>query len=259
MEKTNIIDLIRDKVVDFINNNKEKVGISVSPFCKDLKDALKYLGFKDWDDFIKQLKTHDDVLIWTMTELMNWGMGDKDYTKELFIYKETDDQVIYHIYDSDPLNPKTRYFIMNNINDEITEVERKKKIIEVEEFEPILNKSCPFCKNRTPLILGEYCLSFFDEYPVSKGHTLVIPKRHVNKMDELTSDEIKDMYVILQQTKYLLQERYNPDGFNIGINEGEAAGQTVPHLHIHIIPRYNGDVDEPRGGIRGVIPNKQKY
>ena len=78
-------------------------------------------------------------------------------------------------------------------------------------------------------------------------------------MDELTSDEVKDMYVILQQTKHLLQERYNPDGFNIGVNEGESAGQTVPHLHIHIIPRYNGDVENPRGGVRGVIPHKRNY
>lgn len=128
-------------------------------------------------------------------------------------------------------------------------------------------KECPFCKiwesngshSFKVLVVGEYCVSVLDQYPVSEGHCLIIPKRHVSSIDELSDVELKDLYTVLHQTKILLIETYLPDGFNIGINEGEAAGQTVPHLHIHLIPRYEGDVVCPRGGVRGVIPSKKEY
>ena len=128
-------------------------------------------------------------------------------------------------------------------------------------------KECPFCKiwesngshSFKVLVVGEHCVSVLDQYPVSEGHCLVIPKRHVGSIDELSDVELKDLYTVLHQSKTLLIETYLPDGFNIGINEGEAAGQTVPHLHIHLIPRYEGDVVCPRGGVRGVIPNKKEY
>lgn len=128
-------------------------------------------------------------------------------------------------------------------------------------------KECPFCKiwesngshSFKVLIVGEHCVSILDQYPVSEGHCLIIPKRHVISIDELTDSELKDLYVVMKQIKILLCETYQPDGFNIGINEGEAAGQTVEHLHIHIIPRYEGDVVCPRGGVRGVIPSKCNY
>jgi diadenosine tetraphosphate (Ap4A) HIT family hydrolase len=128
-------------------------------------------------------------------------------------------------------------------------------------------KECPFCKiwesdgshSFKVLVVGEHCVSILDQYPVSEGHCLIIPKQHVNSIDELSDVELKDLYTVLHQTKILLIETYTPDGFNIGINEGEAAGQTVPHLHIHLIPRYEGDVVCPRGGVRGVIPDKKNY
>lgn len=121
------------------------------------------------------------------------------------------------------------------------------------------NNNCIFCNPTNILINGEYAYSRLDGFPVSEGHCLVIPKRHVSSIDELTDSELKDLYVVMNQTKTLLRETYQPDGFNIGINEGEAAGQTVEHLHIHIIPRYEGDVVCPRGGVRGVIPGKKEY
>ena len=121
------------------------------------------------------------------------------------------------------------------------------------------NNNCIFCNPTNILINGEYSYSRLDGYPVSEGHCLVIPKRHVISIDDLTDSELKDLYTVLRQTKIMLCEVYQPDGFNIGINEGEAAGQTVPHLHIHIIPRYEGDVECPRGGVRGVIPSKRNY
>jgi len=98
-----------------------------------------------------------------------------------------------------------------------------------------------------------------DGFPVSKGHVLIIPKRHISDYFQTTEKEILDMDQALKVMKERIQKEFNPDGFNIGINNGTAAGQTVMHLHIHLIPRYSGDVLEPRGGIRGVIPGKQKY
>lgn len=121
------------------------------------------------------------------------------------------------------------------------------------------NNNCIFCNPTNILIDGEYSYSRLDGYPVSEGHCLIIPKRHVGSIDDLTDVELKDLYTVLHQTKILIRETYLPDGFNIGINEGEAAGQTVPHLHIHLIPRYEGDVECPRGGVRGVIPSKCNY
>ena len=121
------------------------------------------------------------------------------------------------------------------------------------------NNNCIFCNPTDIVINGEYAYSRFDGYPVSEGHCLIIPKRHVGSIDELTDVELKDLYTVLHQTKILIRETYLPDGFNIGINEGEAAGQTVPHLHIHLIPRYEGDVVCPRGGVRGAIPSRKEY
>lgn len=121
------------------------------------------------------------------------------------------------------------------------------------------NNNCIFCNPTDIVINGEYAYSRLDGFPVSEGHCLVIPKRHISSIDELDDMELKDLYTVLHQTKILLIETYLPDGFNIGMNEGEAAGQTIPHLHIHLIPRYEGDVVCPRGGVRGVIPNKKEY
>lgn len=121
------------------------------------------------------------------------------------------------------------------------------------------NNSCIFCNPSKVIVNGQYTYSKLDEFPVSKGHCLVIPKRHVKTLWELTDEELKDLYTVMKQTDDWIFEWYHPDGENIGINEGYAAGQTVEHLHIHIIPRYEGDVSDPTGGVRGVIPHKQKY
>ena len=99
----------------------------------------------------------------------------------------------------------------------------------------------------------------YDLYPVSDGHSLVIPKRHIASYFEATDQERYDLWKLVDEVKTMLEGQHSPDGFNIGINDGVAAGQTIPHLHIHIIPRYAGDMDNPAGGVRGVIPSKQRY
>jgi len=98
-----------------------------------------------------------------------------------------------------------------------------------------------------------------DGYPVSPGHTLVIPKRHVGSFFQVTPDERSDLLALLDDAKAQMGLEFKPDGYNIGINDGPAAGQTVPHLHIHLIPRYDGDRADPRGGVRWVIPEKANY
>jgi len=120
-------------------------------------------------------------------------------------------------------------------------------------------KYCPFCDKANYEREGDLVFTKTDSYPVSKGHTLVIPKRHISSYFECTDDERLELWSLVEQVKTLLESEFEPDGFNIGINIGAAAGQTVPHMHIHVIPRYSGDMDDPRGGVRGVIPDKQKY
>lgn len=122
-------------------------------------------------------------------------------------------------------------------------------------------KPCPFCALPHHRIIGENKFSVLirDGFPVSTGHSLVIPKRHVRSFFELTTEERTAMFSLLDEARSAAAQEFEPDGFNIGINDGPAAGQTVPHLHIHLIPRYEGDLPDPRGGVRWVIPSKADY
>ncbi len=120
---------------------------------------------------------------------------------------------------------------------------------------------CAFCSLPSARILlnGPLAVVIRDGFPVSPGHTLVIPRRHVGSFFDLTSNERTEMLTLLDQAKMDLDKEFNPDGYNIGINDGAAAGQTVPHLHIHLIPRYEGDQSDPRGGVRWIFPEKADY
>ena len=121
--------------------------------------------------------------------------------------------------------------------------------------------NCPFCYLPPERIIdsNELALVIRDGFPVSKGHTLIIPKRHVGSWFDTSADERIALFILLDQAKLILDHEFKPDSFNIGINDGVAAGQTVPHLHIHLIPRYKGDQNDPRGGVRWIIPDKAKY
>ena len=121
--------------------------------------------------------------------------------------------------------------------------------------------TCPFCTLPTTRIVKENDLAVLihDAYPVSPGHCLVIPKRHIGSWFEATQEERTAMLMLLEDAKALAATAHPPDGYNIGINDGPAAGQTVPHLHMHLIPRFQGDVPDARGGVRWVIADKAKY
>jgi len=121
---------------------------------------------------------------------------------------------------------------------------------------------CPFCLAELRQFLiaeNNHAFAVFDKYPVNPGHVLVIPKRHCVGYFDLTKDEIADCWQLLDDVKHLIDARHKPDGYNIGINVGEHAGQTIFHVHIHLIPRYEGDVENPRGGVRGVVPERRDY
>ena len=121
---------------------------------------------------------------------------------------------------------------------------------------------CVFCnldESRIE-IENDLALSFKDLYPVTNGHTLVIPKRKVQSFFDLTEEETAAMFELLYLQKEDLKNKASSiTGFNIGFNAGEDAGQTIMHCHIHLIPRRSGDMEDPRGGVRGVIPEKQSY
>ncbi|MEN8207350.1 MAG: DUF3427 domain-containing protein [Pseudomonadota bacterium] len=121
---------------------------------------------------------------------------------------------------------------------------------------------CPFCEPDISRIFYDddpVYLCFWDGFPVSPGHALVIPRRHVATWFGATAQEHESLLKGIEIAKREIEKQHQPDGFNIGINVGEAAGQTVPHLHVHVIPRYKGDVEDPRGGVRYVIPDKGNY
>jgi diadenosine tetraphosphate (Ap4A) HIT family hydrolase len=121
--------------------------------------------------------------------------------------------------------------------------------------------SCPFCGEvRDGAVLrNELAYAVRDGFPVNPGHTLIIPHRHVASWFEATADEQRAMLELVAQAKQTLDQELAADGYNIGLNLGEAAGQTVMHLHLHLIPRFSGDVDDPTGGVRLVIPERGNY
>lgn len=119
---------------------------------------------------------------------------------------------------------------------------------------------CPFCALELDQLVwaSETVVVLRDRSPVAPGHTLVIPKRHVETIFEVTPAEHAELWQAVERVKAELDARYSPDGYNVGFNAGAAAGQTVMHGHIHVIPRHGGDMPDPRGGVRGVIPGKQR-
>jgi len=122
--------------------------------------------------------------------------------------------------------------------------------------------NCPFCQlDKVQILVAESATVYaiFDKFPVNKGHTLIIPKRHCASYFDLSFKEQKACWFMVNEVKKIIETDFQPDGINVGINIDESAGQTIPHVHIHLIPRYKGDVENPTGGVRGVLPHKQNY
>lgn len=126
-------------------------------------------------------------------------------------------------------------------------------------FDP--NNPCLFCNPKAEEIIEEteHALLITDSYPVSQGHCLVVPRRHIATLFEATEEESKEFHYLMCHAKKYIDKKYSPDGYNLGSNNGVAAGQSVFHLHQHIIPRYEGDVENPKGGVRWVVPKNASY
>lgn len=122
-----------------------------------------------------------------------------------------------------------------------------------------MKSPCPFCNTHDALLVNSLAYVRADKYPVSPGHLLIIPLRHEPDFFATSPGELEAIWNLVTQARELLDRQYHADGYNLGINVGEAAGQTIAHAHLHLIPRYRGDMQNPRGGVRGVIPAKQQY
>jgi len=122
-------------------------------------------------------------------------------------------------------------------------------------------KRCPFCHPAMErmAIEGAVAMAMWDRHPVNPGHAVIVPRRHVASWFDATAAERDEMLRLADDIRRLVIEKHRPDAFNLGINDGPAAGQSVPHLHLHLIPRYAGDVPNPRGGVRWVIPERARY
>jgi diadenosine tetraphosphate (Ap4A) HIT family hydrolase len=123
----------------------------------------------------------------------------------------------------------------------------------------MVDNDCPFCEASVAVMSNDLAYARYDKFPVSPGHVLIVPFRHIADFFDTTEEEKRAMLRLVQQLKPRLDVEWHPDGYNVGINCGTAAGQSVPHVHLHMIPRYRGDMENPLGGVRGVIPDKQKY
>ena len=128
-------------------------------------------------------------------------------------------------------------------------------------LDTLASMTCPFCNLETSKILLEnkVGIALRDAFPVTEGHSLVVPKRHVASLFDLDVHEQTTLWQTAAEVRARLVEEFHPAGFNIGVNDGQAAGQTVMHAHIHVIPRYTGDATDPRGGVRQIFPNKARY
>jgi diadenosine tetraphosphate (Ap4A) HIT family hydrolase len=124
-----------------------------------------------------------------------------------------------------------------------------------------MTTKCLFCNLSDERVIGEcvHTYTFIDTYPASPGHTLIVPKRHFATYFEATEAELLALGIAVQKAKLFLDKEYQPDAYNIGVNNGEAAGQSIKHLHVHLIPRYQGDVEDPKGGVRWILKDKANY
>lgn len=124
-----------------------------------------------------------------------------------------------------------------------------------------MDSECPFCSWPEDRIWleSEGAIVVPDNYPAAEGHCLVLPRAHVKSLWELSLDDQTEVWDLVAEVRAVLVDRYSPDGFTVGVNDGLAAGQTITHAHVHVIPRHLGDVPDPTGGLRGILPHKARY
>ena len=151
--------------------------------------------------------------------------------------------------------------VMNRHINEISALTASRRPTDLIEGRIWWQADCPFCDMPKESVVAEsrHAVAIRDRYPVSDGHTLVVPKAHAETLFTLSAEIQADIWRLVAKVRNQLQSGFNPHGFNVGLNDGQAAGQTVRHAHVHLIPRYDGDVADPRGGIRRVVPEQAAY
>ena len=124
-----------------------------------------------------------------------------------------------------------------------------------------MNEDCPFCNPPDSNVWhsNDKGIVLWDGFPVAEGHSLIVPTTHVASLFDLASEDQQSLWQMASEVREILTKKLSPDGFNVGLNDGVAAGQTIMHAHIHVVPRWAGDVADPRGGVRWVLPEKACY
>jgi diadenosine tetraphosphate (Ap4A) HIT family hydrolase len=125
-----------------------------------------------------------------------------------------------------------------------------------------MDEACPLCaaaERRDILAGNDHAVAISDSYPVNPGHALIVSRRHVADLFDLSAEEQAGLWALLPIVRRMLDKVHSPAGYNVGVNVGAAAGQTVGHVHVHVIPRYSGDAADPRGGVRWVLPGRANY
>jgi len=124
-----------------------------------------------------------------------------------------------------------------------------------------MKHNCPFCSNIEARVIydNENAYLIYDKFPVSPGHILIISKRHISSFFDLNQNEHRSICELIPKAKEIIEQKFNPQGYNIGVNIGRDAGQTILHCHIHVIPRYTNDSENPQGGIRKIINGVGEY
>jgi len=255
-------NLLKGNVLDF--------GCGLGADVRGLKNAVNIIGYDPYHNNVYPNQKFDTIICQYVFNVLEIEHQEKlllEITSLLSpkgkAYITVRRDIKYEGYRTHKIHKETTYqrnvilsfpSVFNNDFCEIYQIERKADIPSKD--------ACIFCRpsNRLEYIAeSSNTLAIFDGFPVSQGHALVVPKIHIADYFDLEKTVQHELWESVSFVKDLLQKRYNPDGFNVGININQAAGQTVFHCHIHIIPRYTGDVKNPRGGVRHIIPKKGFY
>lgn len=251
-------DITPKRVKRLLEHNKDSIKSILKIFTKDVpyRFLSPWIRFETNEQVIKDSKQNINNPIY------------KIENSEIEIYQDWTNYIKNNSYELKRYTINQLSQFLETRNEGILNIEEKliqtlfiekEEILKVAENNEII---CPFCNITTNTkIIYETAntLSFYDKYPVTKGHTLIIPKQHIEDYFQIEVTLQNELWNSVNHCKKILDNLHKPNGYNTGINIGKAAGQSIFHTHIHLIPRYNGDIPNPLGGVRGVIAEKQKY
>lgn len=252
---------------EVVQNSGELVELNIHKLSLIERSELKLLCETKIQDFIMKR----NIGIWDYKLMDNRNLGDKLRERLLIEAKgrcalcgrtKNEDQLeIDHIQ---PVSKggKTIYENLQVLCKKCNGTKSNKHNYDFREMVMETNEGCLFCEmdEENYILENNYAYCIIDKNLVTKGHSLVIPKRHVSEYFDVTQEENNALFELVKiRKKQLLEEDDTIEGFNVGMNVGEVAGQTVFHVHMHLIPRRRGDIDDPMGGVRGVIPGKRRY